>query len=150
MSICAADIRPSIGALCAAFGALTLIAGGLALAGAPKGDSKRVPAGTWGGAGIGMYVTEAGASLDYDCAHGTVDELMTLDTEGRFEARGSHHQEHGGPVREGDEDQGQPVRYFGQISGDTMTLTIKLLDGDTTVGSYTLVFGKSGRIRKCM
>jgi hypothetical protein len=150
MSICAADVRPSIGALCSAFGALTLIAGALAFAGAPKGDSKRVPAGTWGATGINMDVTDAGATLDYDCAHGTVDEPLTLDAEGRFDARGSHYREHGGPIREGAEDKGQPVHYLGQITEDTMTLTIKLLDGDTTVGSFTLARGKSGRIRKCM
>jgi hypothetical protein len=128
---------------------LVLGALGFLVCAAGFGAPRRVPAGTWGGTGISMDVTEAGASLDYDCAHGTVDEPLTLDGEGRFDARGLHYREHGGPIREGAEEKGQPVRYLGQIAGDTMTLTIRLLDGDGTVGSYTLVRGKSGRIRKC-
>jgi hypothetical protein len=113
-----------------------------------KGKPDRVAAGTWGGQGIAMEVTEKGATLDYDCAHGTVDEAMTLDGSGRLEARGVHAREHGGPVREG-ESKGQPAVYSGRVDGDTLTLTVKLAGSDEVIGTYTLVRGKQGRIRKC-
>jgi hypothetical protein len=97
-----------------------------------------------------MEVTESGARLEYDCAHGTIEEPLTLDGEGRFNARGLYYREHGGPVREGEEPKGESARYVGQVTGDTMTLTIKVPGADSAIGSYTLVRGKHGRVRKCM
>jgi hypothetical protein len=121
------------------------------LAGAPdggKGKPDRVTAGTWGAQGINVEVTETGAVIEYDCAHGTVEEAMTLDGSGRFEARGVHAREHPGPIREG-ESRGQPAVYSGKVDGDTLTLTVKLAGSDEVIGTYTLVRGKRGRIRKC-
>ena len=121
----------------------------LCLGGGPaNGKPDRVASGTWGAQGISMEVSERGASIDYDCAHGTVGEAMMLDGSGLFEARGVHVREHPGPVREG-ESNGRPAVYSGKVDGDTMTLTVKLAGADEIVGTYTLVHGKRGRIRKC-
>jgi hypothetical protein len=58
--------------------------------------------GTWGGEHIGIIVSEKGATLDYDCAHGTMNEPLTPDENGKFEAVGVHILEHGGPILLGD------------------------------------------------
>jgi hypothetical protein len=135
----------SLSSLCA----FALAAASLALG--PSGrDTKRAQTGPWGALGIGMEVTESGARIEFDCAHGTISEPILLDSEGRFDVKGLHFREHGGPIREGEESKGEPVRYVGQITGDTMTLTIKSERSDTPIGSYELVHGKAGRIRKCL
>lgn len=135
----------SLSSLCA----FALAAVSLALG--PRGsDTKRVQAGPWGAVGIAMEVTESGARIEFDCAHGTIGEPIILDSKGRFDIKALHFREHGGPIREGEESKGEPVRYVGQVTGDTMTLTIKSEGSDTAIGSYKLVRGKTGRIRKCL
>ena len=119
-------------------------------AGPSGGDTKRVAAGAWGAAGIAMDITASGARIEYDCAHGTITEPLVLDADGRFDVKGRHSREHGGPVREGEDSNGQPVRYTGQVTGDTMTLTVMPEGSDTAISSHTLVRGKAGRIHKCM
>jgi hypothetical protein len=117
---------------------------------AASGQSRRVAAGSWGGMGIGMVVTRTGARIEYDCAHGTIGKPLLLDAEGRFDLKGLHFPEHGGPVREGEEPRGRPVRCTGQVTGDTMTLTVRPEGSDRDTGSYKLVRGKTGRIHKCL
>ena len=117
---------------------------------AASGESRRVAAGSWGGMGIGMVVTETGARIEYDCAHGTISEPLLLDADGRFDVKGLHFREHGGPVREGEDSNGRPVRCSGQVTGDTMTLTVTPEGSDAPIGSYKLVHGKTGRIHKCL
>jgi hypothetical protein len=114
------------------------------------GETKRVAAGNWGGMGIAMEVTESGTRIEYDCAHGTINQPLLLDAQGRFNVKGLHFREHGGPIREGEESRGQPVRYMGQVTGDTMTLTVRPEGSDRDTGSYKLVRGKTGRIHKCL
>lgn len=114
----------------------------------PTPAEQRVPPGSWGGDHIGLDVSDTGGRVEYDCAHGTIDGPLTLDAQGRFEARGAHVRERGGPVREDDPQTGVPARYRGAVSGDTMTLTVTL-DGGGEVGTFTLTRGRAGRIRKC-
>lgn len=135
---------------CLIFGirAFSFVVGALSFAALADGKPARVPAGAWGGQGIALEVTEKGATLEYDCAHGTVDEAMKLDSSGRFEVRGMHVRERPGPVREG-ESNGQPAVYSGKVDGDTMTLTVKLNGLDEAVGTYTLALGRHPRIHKC-
>src|SRR5262249_31359586 len=114
----------------------------------PTGD--RVPAGPWGGVGIQLAVTASGATTEFDCAHGTIDQPLDRDREGRFSAVGRYVSEHGGPIREGDPPDSHPARYQGQITGDTMTLTITLTDRQQEIGSFTLKRDQSARLRKCL
>ena len=114
------------------------------------GDTQRIAPGTWGANGIAMEVTESGARIEYDCARGTIDGPLVLDADGRFDVRGRHFREHGGPVREGEDSSGQPVRYTGRVTGDTMTLTVTPEGTDTAISSHTLVRGKTGRLHKCL
>ena len=103
--------------------------------------------GTWGGPHIEMTVGPEGATVEMDCAHGAVDGPIEVGKDGRFRASGTYAAEHGGPVREGEE-QGRPAVYEGRVEGKTMTLVIKI--GEEEIGKYELAQGRSGRIRKCL
>jgi len=117
--------------------------------GSSGGDTKRIDAGTWGANGIALEVTASGARIEYDCAHGTVGGPILLDADGRFDVEGRHFREHGGPIREGESSDGQPVRYTGRVAGDTMTLAVTPAGSGTAISSHTLVRGKTGRLHKC-
>ena len=114
------------------------------------GQSPADVSGVWGGLHINLEVTESGATLDYDCAHGTITERIVPDREGKFSVKGFHVRERPGPTREGDETRGQPAIYSGSINGETMTLTVRLSGSNEEIGAFTLTQGKTGRIRKCM
>ncbi len=112
-------------------------------------QTARVAAGVWGGAHIRMEMHEAGARIEYDCAHGTLDEPLTLDNEGHFDARGTHTREAPGPIRLKALPVPQPARFRGRISGETITLTVTLEDSGAEVGTFTLTHGINGRVFKC-
>jgi hypothetical protein len=103
----------------------------------------------WGGQHISLEVTDRGAEINYDCAHGSITETIVPNGEGKFVAKGVHVRERPGPIREG-EDDSQPAKYSGSIEGDTMTLTVTLSGSEEAVGTFTLTRGKAGRVRKCL
>jgi hypothetical protein len=104
--------------------------------------------GVWGGLHISMEVTESGAEINYDCAHGRITEKIVPGRDGKFIVKGTHVKEHPGPLRSDEDQSGQPATYRGSIDGDTMTLTVSL-SGDDAVGTFTLTRGKTGRVRRC-
>jgi hypothetical protein len=97
-----------------------------------------------------MEVSDSGAEISYDCAHGSITEKIVLDAEGHFSARGRHLRERPGPIRVGDDRSGQAASYRGTVTGDTMNLTVTLTDSRETVGTFTLTHGKPGRLRRCL
>lgn len=109
----------------------------------------KVQTGTWGGEHIGLEVTEEGGWVEYDCAHGTIDQKIVADARGSFELRGTHVRERGGPVRKGEPEDSHPAIYQGRIDGDTMTLTVTESDTGQPVGTFTLTLGHQPRIMKC-
>ena len=129
---------------------ILLTAGMLRSVMAGEQKSKRLPVGSWGGQGIRLETSDTGATIEYDCAHGSIDQPISIDDAGRFDVKGLHSREHGGPVREGEQTRGEPVRYVGQTDGDTLTLTVRFVNRDETIGTFTLVRGKPGRIRRCL
>ena len=110
---------------------------------------QRLPTGTWGGSHIRIEVEPRSATIDYDCANGTIDGPFTIDSKGRFSWRGTHNREHGGPIRIDEKPNSRPAIYSGSIKGDTMTLTVKLADSNEVLETYTLKRGSSGRVFKC-
>ncbi len=121
----------------------------LALSGAllSPGATGTLPARVWGGQGIQMTVTDAGADLDFDCASGQITEPLALDAQGHFDVRGTFSAEHGGPVRPDEVDAGRAARYTGQVQDKTMTLTITA--GEEKIGTYTLTRDRRAKLVKC-
>jgi len=96
-----------------------------------------------------IEVTDEGASLEFVCANGAINEPLTLNADGQFDVAGVYVREGPGPVRM-DEDNRQAARYRGKVDGQVLTLTIKLGKSDETLGPFSYTFGKSARVFKCM
>lgn len=115
----------------------------------PRSPIKRVlPQGVWGGAHARLEVNDGGAVVEYDCAHGSIDEQLALDSEGRFDARGTFVRE-GGSIRVGIKRPIRPARYEGRVSGEQLKLTVTLTDTSQPAGTFTLTRGSVGQLRKC-
>jgi hypothetical protein len=108
---------------------------------------QRIPAGVWGGDHIRIEVGAKSATVEYDCAHGKIEGPLTVDSQGRFNLRGTHTPERGGPVRADESARSQPATYTGSISGDKMTLTLKVSGNEDE--TFTLEKGKEGELFKC-
>lgn len=110
-------------------------------------ENHAIATGTWGGEHITLEVSEKGAEVEFDCAHGQVTQPMTIDKHGDFKASGTFTHEHGGPVLRDENTPPTPVRYSGHVDGDTMSLTITR--GEEKLGSFTLTRGSRPMLRKC-
>ena len=107
-------------------------------------------AGTWGGEHISLTVLDSTANLEFDCAHGSIDELISVDTEGNFEVTGIYVIEHGGPIRIDETLEKYPSLYKGRIEGEKMTLIIILKDTETEIDTFWLARGAEPIIYKCL
>ena len=110
---------------------------------------QRLSSGTWGGPHIRIEVGQGSATIEYDCANGTIDGPFTVDSKGRFSWRGTHNREHGGPIRIDEKPNSRAAIYSGFVKGDTMTLTVKLANTNEVLDSFTLKRGSTGRVFKC-
>lgn len=115
-----------------------------------QSDAKAVPIGVWGGKGIRLTVTGAGATVSYDCDAGTIVEPLLTNRSGAFLARGTHTFGRGGPRGPG----APPPRrhnasYQGVLDGDMMRLTVSLPDLGRTLGEFTLELGRRAVLERC-
>jgi len=110
---------------------------------------QRIASGTWGGPHIQIEVEGNSATIEYDCAHGTIDGPLTIDSRGKFDLRGTHVRERGGPVRRDEKADSYAARYTGSIKGELMTLNVTLTSTRETLGTCTLIRGRQGEIFKC-
>jgi hypothetical protein len=111
---------------------------------------RRMTGGQWGGDHIQMSVEGNSATIEYDCAHGTIKGPLTIDSRGRFSLQGTHVREHGGPIRSDEQPNSQPAQYTGWTDGRKMRLTVKLKGTNEKIGTFNLVRGQEGRIFKCL
>lgn len=111
--------------------------------------SRTIANGMWGAQHIQLSVANGSATIEYDCAQGKIDGPLRINSRGRFDLRGTHRRERGGPVRFG-ENGGVPARYTGWTDGKTMRLTVTLVDSNTKIGTFELTHGKVGRVVKCL
>ena len=110
---------------------------------------QRIPVGSWGGPHINIDVKSNSATVDYDCANGTITGPLTVDSKGRFTWKGTHEREGPGPTRMDRQPAKLPVIYTGTVKGATMTLTVKFAESGETIDTFTLEQGRSGRVFKC-
>ena len=108
----------------------------------------RIETGAWGGDHIALEVTRAGARVEFDCAHGTLDQPLRPDRRGTFDVKGTFTSEAGGPTRRNPSTQSRAAQYSGHISGSTLTLTVVLAGTKESIGTFTLTRGQP-RITKC-
>lgn len=108
---------------------------------------QNIPAGVWGGEHIRIEVGAKSATVEYDCAHGVIEGPLVVDSAGRFNLRGTHTPERGGPVRSDETPRALPAKFVGSVNGDKMTLTLKLADAEDE--TFTLQKGKEANLFKC-
>lgn len=113
-------------------------------------EDRRLAEGTWGGRHAELTVRQDGATIEMDCAHGAINEPISVGRDGRFRAAGTFVAERGGPVREGAEPEARPALYSGRLEGETLTLVITLGESGEEAGTFELTYGRSGRITKCL
>jgi hypothetical protein len=114
--------------------------------GNPPND--RLATGVWGGEHIRAEITDSGADIEFDCAHGSIGQAIVLDAKGGFDVNGKYEAQHGGPIRD-DEDNSLTVRYVGHVKGKKLSLTITNLNSNEAIGHYNLSYGSDGLVRKC-
>ena len=95
-----------------------------------------------------MNVTARGVTVEYDCAHATIERRITVDRTGRFDVSGMQFSEHGGPVRE-EQETGYAVRFKGKVNEKTMTLSVTNTLTKELIGTFTLIHGAEPRLMKC-
>lgn len=105
--------------------------------------------GIWGGEHVQMQVTPSGATIEFDCAHGTISQKIIPDRSGRFVVNGVYVPEHGGPVRTNEQPVNVPVTFTGQVRGQSMSLTMKRRDTRKRMGVFALSYGQEGELVKC-
>lgn len=116
---------------------------------APGQLGERLATGTWGGEHARLEVTESGARIDLDCAHGTIDQPIIIDAQGKFSVKGTFIGEHSGPVRRDEEPHVLSMRYAGELKDGTLTLTGTFDESGQNAGPYTLTHGNNGKVMKC-
>lgn len=127
----------------------------VAMACAPAGrvadsaSSARAAVGSWGGEHVRLEATASGGEIEFDCAHGALDEPIAPDVEGRFAAKGHYTREHPGPIRPGLEPRPEPATYAGRIDRNAMTLRVTVAGASEPVGTYALTLGGAAKVRKC-
>jgi hypothetical protein len=99
---------------------------------------------------MGMQVEPDGASIEFDCAHGSIEHPIVLDKKGRFDVLGIYVREHGGPIFEDEPLDAHPARYTGRVYRKLMSITVTLTDTMETIGGYTLIYGQSPHVTKCL
>ena len=111
-------------------------------------EPPRVAEGRWGGIGIAIEVTASGARVELDCAHGQIDSPLRLDADGKFALDGSIVFERPGPVREGEPERRQAVRWEGRLENDTLTLVVVRPNAPSS-RPLSAALGKPPVLRKC-
>jgi hypothetical protein len=92
-----------------------------------------------------MKVTASGAHIEFNCAVGDIPQPLMAGSNGEFSADGTYAVQVGpanGPA--------QAARYSGRIDNQKMTLSVTLPTTGQAVGSFTLTFGSSDLIVKCL
>lgn len=121
----------------------------LAAPAAAGGRATKIAGGEWGGEHVRLVVREAGADVEFDCAHGSLDAALAVDEKGGFDVPGRFTRRSGGPVHKDRPPQSEPVRYRGAVAGDSMTLEVVPADGGESYGSFRLKRAEPGRLVRC-
>lgn len=105
--------------------------------------------GGWGGKHISLEISDKGASIEYDCGHGTINKKILPDKNNRFDVLGTQIDERGGPIRENGSLNSYPVRFIGRIKGKRMTLIVKRKGSNKVIGKFSLTQGQEPLLVKC-
>jgi hypothetical protein len=103
--------------------------------------------GTWGANHLNLEVSNNEITLQFDCAQGSIKPPIRLK-DGRFDVVGTYTPESHGPTRK-DGPAPREARYSGELTGEKLDLTVRLVRPVETIGHYNLAHGKQGKLWKC-
>jgi hypothetical protein len=116
---------------------------------APDTPPVTLAEGEWGGEHMRLEVQDSVALAEFDCAHGRLTvPILLLDNQ--FVSDGWFTPEHGGPIREGERVTPLRARYSGSVTGNRMTITVRLTDEARSAGTFYLQRGSGARVFKCL
>ncbi|GAC1392185.1 MAG: hypothetical protein NVSMB31_10070 [Vulcanimicrobiaceae bacterium] len=104
--------------------------------------------GNFGGAHIALALAAREGTLQFDCAHATVNSLRAVD-DTHATALGDYTREHGGPVRAGEVLPSAPVRYQFERHGETVSLAIQTMAG-APLSAFTIKKGAAPQLFRCL
>ena len=113
----------------------------------PREDGSPVPLDVWGSDKAELIVTATGATVRLFCAHGTVEQPLTLDVTGHFAVGGFLVRE-GGPVPIDETPFRRRAGYAGWTDGRTMILEVTP-DMLSPLGPFVLIRGQKGSLSAC-
>jgi hypothetical protein len=114
----------------------------------PMQSNKKLATGAWGGQDIRLEVTDNGANIQFACATATIDEPVTLNSEGGFDVKGKFKAQRPGPTRAG-EDNSVAAHFVGHLKDQELTLTISNLETKETIGTFIMTLGGAARVKRC-
>src|SRR5258706_15995712 len=79
----------------------------------PVANNDKLATGVWGGDHIRAEVTEGGAQIEFDCAHGTIEQPIVLKSKDGFDVHGKYPPQHCGPARDEEERNQKSVHHAG-------------------------------------
>jgi hypothetical protein len=96
-----------------------------------------------------MVVSDAGATLQFDCAHAVTDGALRASPDGFIRQTGKYTPE-GGPTPASGFP-GFEASYYGTVDGSAMQMTVSYTDAAGAVHStlYQLTEGSSGGLTRC-
>jgi len=114
---------------------------------------RRLQAGQWGttaapDANLLVKDPAFGASIEFDCASGTIQGPLDVGADGVFKWAGTWVFA-GGP-RPFPPPPGRDAIYTGKVSGDTVVLNVVFDNGGSMQGPYILTFGKQALLKRCL
>lgn len=121
----------------------------IAAYGASSQRTTPVAKGDWGATGVSVNVSDAGASIEFDCANATITKQLRVKRDGSFAAYGNFMRSGPGPVRIGDDDKGRPVVFKGKVKHKTMAFRMTDAKTGESLGDYTVTQGRSSRLHRC-
>lgn len=133
-------MRIGILALCAALGCS---------ASSVTNDSDIPTNAQWGGPEVDVSVTAQGATTQFVCAHGTIDQAIAPDANGNFSATGTYVYEFPATVAGQPNSESHSARYDGQVSGTTMRISVTVPDKSQVYGPFTATAGSNGPATRC-
>jgi hypothetical protein len=103
----------------------------------------------WGGPDVQVTATDHGATIQFVCAHGTIDQLIVPDASGHFSGTGTYVFEHPAAVEGQPNSDSHSARYDAQLSDRTMRITATVPDKQQVVGPFTATLGATGPSTRC-
>jgi hypothetical protein len=101
--------------------------------------------GTWGGDDAGLIATDTTAHIHIGCTLGDTNSPIHPALDGSFTSDGTYNVD-AFPIDRGIV---HSARFTGRVDGNTMKLTVTLLDNGVQVGPVTLTRGKEPKMGPC-